>query len=183
MGDEEDKGILKQASHAYTSSGRGRAQTSTPPSLSRWFSAGHSESFTKGYIGVSNQLFHRNRGLGALPFRAGTESAGPACRRSDFAVQRRTGSDDHRLLLDASGSASRGDGVWRRCPGKGREQGGATGGGGLTGRGPGPGRGLHGGAGFGGGCFHSRPRVPSSSAGAARRGGVSGSRTDACGRS
>ena len=35
------------------------------------------------FIGVSNQLFHRSRGLGALlPSGPGTESARPACRRS-----------------------------------------------------------------------------------------------------
>lgn len=89
------------------------------------------------------------------------------------------GSDDHCLLLDASGSASGGDRVRRRCPGKGRGQGGAEGGGCLTGRGLGlRGGACSGGAGFGGGCFH--PGLgPPSSAGAARRGGVSGLQTDA----
>ena len=74
---------------------------------------------------------------------------------------------------------ARAEPVRKRCRGKGREPGGAEGGGVLTGRGLGLlGGACGGGAGLRGGCFH--PGLgPPSSAGAARRGGVSGPRTDA----
>ena len=107
--------------------------------------------------------------------RAPGQPVGGRTSQSDAAP----GSDDHCLLLDASGSASGEAWLRRRCPGKGREQGGTEGGGGLTGRGLGlRGGACGGGAEFGGGCFH--PGLgPPSSAGAARLGGVSGLQTDA----
>lgn len=60
-----------------------------------------------------------------------------------------------------------GEGVRRRCPGKGREQGGATGGGGLTGRGLAEGRGLQRRGGVWRRLFSPRPRSPKLSWGCA----------------
>lgn len=115
------KGLLQQGSRAYTSSARGRAQTSTRPSLPRRFSAGHSESLTKGselYWSQQPALPPEPRTRGAAPFRTG-DRQWPGRRRSAIVpgqpVGGRTsqsstapGSDDHCLLPDASGSASAG---------------------------------------------------------------------------